>query len=267
VHTVVLTHAHLDHAGLASRWQEEGARVVAGRADAPALMHDGDARERERRLGRAELLRQGVPPEALAVPASVSERYTRWRAPLRMSSVQPDGLLDDGDAIAPGGRPLRVLACPGHTPGTIVVIDDVSGAYFTGDHVLPRMAPSSGIQFEGERRRPSLPAYLASLHRARALGNTCRCAYPGHGALMPDLAEEATWAVRLLEQRARRLLAQLQHGPGTAYTLALRMFPHLGARHLRPVMAETIGLLDLLAERGQARADESPSEVVWHPLV
>lgn len=264
VHTVILTHAHLDHAGLAARWQSVGARILVGHDDAPALALGDAGREQERRRARATLMRHGVPPDALAAPISGGERYTRWPAPLRMTPVRPDRLLHDGDEIEASRDTPRVVACPGHTPGTILVVDAGAGRVFTGDHVLPRMAPTSGIQFDGERRRPSLPAYLASLTHTRALGADVPRVYPGHGEPGADLAAEADWAIRLLEQRARRLWGQLQQGRSTAYGLALRLFPHLSARHLRPVLAETIGLLDLLVERGQARADESGPVIVWH---
>ena len=292
VRTVLLTHAHLDHAGLAARWQAHGARILIGRADAPALALDDAAREHERALARRELLRHGVPPDLLvesrapeparppalprgngAPPGSAApptaaltdlRRYTRWPSALRMTPLRPDGLLDDGQLVKACGRGLRVVACPGHTPGTVLLLDEATGALFTGDHVLPRMAPTSGIQFEGGRRRPSLPRYLESLHAARRLAPRVTAVYPGHGGAIADLAEAVDWAVRLLEQRARRLAAKLHRGPGTAFDVAVRMFAHLRPPRLRPVIAETLGLLDLLAERGQAAAEETPERVVWH---
>jgi glyoxylase-like metal-dependent hydrolase (beta-lactamase superfamily II) len=294
VRTVVLTHAHLDHAGLAARWQAQGARILAGRADAPALALDDAAREQERALARREMLRHGVPPDLLlesraadptrlapgqpgaAVPRPAAttpfaaladlRRYTRWPSPLRMTAVRPDGLLDDGEHVEACGRRLRIVACPGHTPGTVLILDEASGALFTGDHILPRMAPTSGIQFEGGRRRPSLPRYLESLHRARRLAGRVTVVHPGHGRTIADLAEAVDWAVRVLEQRAHRLVMRLERGPGTAFEIAVRMFAHLEPPRLRPVIAETIGLLDLLAERGRAVADEAPDRVTWRAL-
>jgi glyoxylase-like metal-dependent hydrolase (beta-lactamase superfamily II) len=266
VHTVLLTHAHLDHAGLAARWQAAGSRILIGRGDAAALALDGAAYEEERALARRELLRHGVPPGALAVRPARGERYTRWPAPLRTTPVHADGILDHGACAGDRSRPLRVIVCPGHTPGTLLFLDRQGGALFTGDHILPRMAPTSGIQFDGPRRRPSLPTYLASLHAARPLAGHVAVTMPGHGEPIDDLGEAVDWTIRLLEKRANRLLVRLRQAPGTAYALALRLFPHLGPRHLRAVIAECIGLLDLLAERGQATADESTEPVVWRSL-
>jgi len=262
IHTVVLTHAHQDHAGLAARWQAAGARIYAGRADAPALALDPAARELERARGRAELLRQGAPLDALTAPTGAGERYTRWPAPLRMTAVRPDILLDHGTTAGTHGRALRVVAAPGHTPGTLLLLDGTGGAVFSGDHLLPRMAPTSGIQFTQGRRHPSLPAYLASLRAVRDL--PAARVYPGHGEPFADLGEAVDWTIRFLEQRARRTLVALRRGPGTTYELALRLFPHLTPRHLRPVLAETLGLLDLLAERGLAIASDTGEPVRWH---
>lgn len=262
IHTVVLTHHHLDHAGLAARWQTAGARIVAGRADAPALAMDGAARERERALARVALLDHGVPPEMLATPAGSGERYTRWPAALRMTPVQADLLVADGDLVG-ADRPLRVVECPGHTPGTILLLDERTGQVFTGDHVLPRMAATAGIQFDGQRRRPSLPRFLASLHAARGLADRPGRALPGHGKPIADLSDAIDWTVRFIEQRTRRAHGHLRAGPATAYDLAVRMFPHLGPARVRPAMAETLGLLDLLAERGLAVCDQSRSPAIW----
>ncbi len=271
VHTVVLTHHHLDHAGLAARWQAQGARILAGRDDAGALAMDTAARAHERALARAALVRNGAPPALLTAPIGPSDGGVRWPSTLRMTPVDADGLLDDGDVITVAFRPLRVIACPGHTPGTIMLLDEATGTVFTGDHILPRAAPTAGIQFDGERRRPGLPAYLRSVvtcgARIVVAGGAAppqrQPAYPGHGEPIADLHEAATWTARFLEQRARRVHAHLRRGPGTAYEIAARVFPRLDHRHVRPVMAETLGLLDLLAERGLAHAGESKARITW----
>ena len=54
VRTVLLTHGHIDHAGLAHRWAEAGATVLAGAADLPALTGEGPRGESTRDARRDE---------------------------------------------------------------------------------------------------------------------------------------------------------------------------------------------------------------------
>ncbi len=47
----------------------------------------------------------------------------------------PTRLLDDGQVLDPGGRRLRVVHTPGHSPDAICLFDEASGLLFGGDTV------------------------------------------------------------------------------------------------------------------------------------
>lgn len=267
VRTVVLTHAHPDHAGLAARWQQTGAAIWAGKAEEHELALDADGRRALRERAVAVLLEHGVPPELLAQPRParaggrpLGERGS-WPGPLRVNPVRPDRLLSDGELLEDAGLTPRVMHCPGHTPGTILLRDDAAGVVYTGDHLLPRTSATAGIQFTGTIRRPSLPEFVRSLERSRSLAGMV--VMPGHGESMPDAGAAVTWTLSYLERRAERLRRRLADGADTAYDLATRLLRHLRPEHVWPVMAETIGLLDLLRERGEAVAERSSGLIVY----
>lgn len=46
---------------------------------------------------------------------------------------EPTGLLKDGDTIELGNRKLIIYHTPGHSPGHIVIFDELRGYLFTGD--------------------------------------------------------------------------------------------------------------------------------------
>lgn len=268
VRDVVITHAHLDHAGLAARWLQVGARIWVGSGDAVALLRGEVGITEARTLARGYLRRQGVPEELLAQRGGPEEREgeddregptkdglrrgqydhtAHWPAPLRFPPPVSAQILCDGATLSG----LRVRACPGHTPGSVVLLDEQTHVLYTGDHLLPGFTPPPGLLFLDGQRWPALPHWLASLRALLPLGTTR--VMPGHGEPFDDLPTAVGRTCAHAEQRARRLLRLLSAGPLTAYELLLRLFPHLPGGLLWFKLAEVIGLLDLLNERSAVR--------------
>ena len=131
IEAVYLTHGHCDHAGNAAYFAERGAKVYAHRQEAPYL-----GLPRRTYAGNfSQFLRR--PLSALAFWAGERLYPVERRT--------PDVLLGDGDCIdAPGGR-LRVVACPGHSPGHIAFFREEDAALFSGDavmNIIPLRRPS-----------------------------------------------------------------------------------------------------------------------------
>lgn len=56
----------------------------------------------------------------------------------RAEELCPAKPLSDGDVIDLGGKTLRVILFPGHTPGGICLLDEKDRVLFTGDSILGR---------------------------------------------------------------------------------------------------------------------------------
>lgn len=270
VRQVVLTHYHRDHAGLAARWQAEGARIIGGRDDAPQLLHQPADRQLLRERAAAVLAHNGVAREQAwwSIPARegagdhrAADGHGAWPGQLRITPLAPDVLVDGGDCITLGGRLLTVTACPGHTPGSILLQDERGGDVFTGDHLLPQQVATVGIQFRDRERWPSMPPFVRSLEQTRALAG--RRALPGHGEPVADTGDAASWSLRYIERRLTRIQRRLAGGPATAYEIVQALFPRHQPEHLVTLMTEVIGLLDLLHERGQARTVDDEPPLQW----
>ncbi|MDA0365075.1 MAG: MBL fold metallo-hydrolase, partial [Chloroflexi bacterium] len=159
-----------------------------------------------------------------------------------------------------GGRTLRLIQAPGHTPGNLVAWCEEDRALFSGDTLLPTTIPTPGLHFPGAvtgeaeaPRWPSLPRFLRSVAAVRALAPTT--VYPGHGELMTDATKYLDRFESHHARRARQVRAHLAtHGPSTAFEVTRALFARLPAERLGQVMTEVIGHFDLLIERGEATA-------------
>ncbi len=81
--------------------------------------------------------------------------------------------LHDGEQIELGGRVLRVIGAPGHTPDSIALLDKKNGLLFTGDTFY-----AGPIYLY--RPETDLDAYLASVQKLAALRPRLRLLLPAH---------------------------------------------------------------------------------------
>ena len=273
VRAVIVTHGHADHAGLAHRWAEAGARIFALAPDMTALTAGDGWREHQARRGREELSRHGCPPATVRLLDGIRRERSaalRWTgAP--WGSVAPAV----GDHVfpieGPGGESsLRIVAAPGHTPGNLGALVEETGELYGGDTLLPGRIPSAGLHFHsstGTPRWPSLPPYVRSVEWIESLPLTRLL--PGHGAGDGDgpidPAAEARRFLAHYRRRGRQVRAALGEGRATAYELARRVFPRLPEERVGQAMTEVIGHLDVGLQEGTARREEDAGGT-WHHL-
>jgi glyoxylase-like metal-dependent hydrolase (beta-lactamase superfamily II) len=151
VHTLVLTHAHVDHIGAAAAIvRDTGCRVVAHTLDAAAI-ETGD-------------------PEKTA-----ASWYQRTLPPLRVDHR----VAGEAESLVfPGGR-LELLHTPGHTPGSMVALAELGRErVLFGQDIHGPFSPGFGSD---------VAAWRLSMERLLALEATILC--EGHfGVFRPAAA-------------------------------------------------------------------------------
>lgn len=96
--TLLLTHAHFDHAGNAEQLQKDGVKVLISEIDAPKLSN------------------------GLNLASDFGRTF---------NSFIPDQMLKDGQVLNIEDIQIKVIATPGHTDGSLTFM--VGNSLFTGD--------------------------------------------------------------------------------------------------------------------------------------
>ena len=102
---MVNTHGHIDHIGCNRQFQE----VYINEKDIPILLGGG------------------------VVPLTENLKEAEAALPYQLKRIK------DGESFELGGRTLHVIEIGGHTPGSIGLLDDKTGALFSGDAVARRI--------------------------------------------------------------------------------------------------------------------------------
>jgi glyoxylase-like metal-dependent hydrolase (beta-lactamase superfamily II) len=213
--TVVVTHHHPDHLGLAERVRTlAGARIVMSAAERRVLAAAVDPAARDPESYRATLVRWGVPEERH------DELVASFARPSLTGDVEPDLLVGDGDVLELGGRRLEVVETPGHTGGHICLADRDARLLFTGDHVLPRIYSGVGIGvLEGGEPMGDL---LASLDRLSEFDDFT--VLPGHEFRFTGLAaRRARIAAHHLRRTGEVAALAAELGDRSVWTYASRL--------------------------------------------
>ncbi len=251
----VVTHAHWDHYSQALHLREEfGTRVRIGRGERPSISAYDTRKGLHPR--QVDLLRRAGADALAEVIAGTPPTREERKVPHTM----PDGWLDDGERIELNARGLDVFETPGHTRGHIVLRDAAAGLLFAGDHILPHISPSIGLETEPEPK--PLRSYLDSLRLVRDMPDTLLL--PAHGPVTPSTHVRVD---ELLEHHAERLdaaAAQVRAGHATGFEVAAAMpwtrrkrrLDDLDAFSQMLAVLEIEAHLDVLADRGVLDAHE-----------
>jgi hydroxyacylglutathione hydrolase len=102
VEKIILTHGHIDHAGGAKELRDKLGVGIEGPHPADRFLLDN-------------LAKQGA---SYGIPAQ---------------PVTPDRWLEEGETVSVAGHTFEVLHCPGHSPGSVVLVNRAHKLIIMGD--------------------------------------------------------------------------------------------------------------------------------------
>ncbi|MBP1760174.1 MAG: Zn-dependent hydrolase, glyoxylase [Firmicutes bacterium] len=178
---VLVSHWHVDHAGAASTFAQEGAQVYVSSRDYQewASFVNGQAYSLLNEWATHEW---GVPEIEIPGMLKISKRLQHLTAlPDQVKLIEPEHTIMAGDNL------LRAIATPGHTAGHLSFYNEKDKILFSGDMLLPDEIPYPGIWQENGNVVSGLPSYIESLKSIEALG--AQIYLPGHGLASANLVD------------------------------------------------------------------------------
>ena len=153
----VATHMHYDHSGGLHQFEKFSIHCL----EADAI----------RNGNQYDMARFFLRHADIAVLPSEGWKFSDYR----VKAAEPSTVLEEGHVFDLGDRSLRVLHFPGHTAGSIGLIDEKARILFSGDTVyksnpLISFLPTSDVN-----------SFVQSCRRLQNLSNQVDVVFPGHG--------------------------------------------------------------------------------------
>jgi glyoxylase-like metal-dependent hydrolase (beta-lactamase superfamily II) len=254
----VVTHAHIDHFGLAGE--------VVRRSGGELWMH---------RRTDLDLAKYAEPDEAIdrrmlmladhglygPELTESSEGLRDW-LPVMPSVGTPSRLLDGGEQFAAGGRTWEIVHTPGHSPGHVCLWNAAERLLCSGDHLLQVVSPP--VTFERGFEPDPMGSYLESLDRVRDLAP--ELVLPGHGTPFRDGARRAEAIAAGKRRRLSQVRELVADRPRTVAELTADLFgsAQLTGSQRHFVTAEILAYLAFHEARRSLRRTRRPDGVfLW----
>jgi glyoxylase-like metal-dependent hydrolase (beta-lactamase superfamily II) len=258
VSRIVITHAHIDHYGLAGRLLElTGAQLwmhAMTDLDTEKYRHPDTAMARRRDMYADHGL---TDPEL----ASLAGGLEVW-LPYLYSVVEASTRLRGGERFSIGGREYEVIHTPGHSYGHLCLYAPAAGALFSGDHLLPGVTPP--VTFERGFEPDPLRSYLDSL--ARIDERDPQRVLPGHGRPFGECRRRIEAITRSKMRRLDAIRQVIRDRPRTVVEIADELFVGAVLRFQRNfAMSETLAHIAYLRWSGQVERRTRPDGVYeWY---
>jgi glyoxylase-like metal-dependent hydrolase (beta-lactamase superfamily II) len=259
--TLVVTHNHPDHYGLAGR--------LVQLANCGVLMHHLDAVHIESRYAnitalQAEMERwlriHGAPEGEVSTLAKASEAILD-----RVNIAKPDIEVTGGERISAGTLEWEIIWTPGHSVGHICLYEANQKLFMSGDHILNPISPSVGLH-AASMGNP-LAEYMTSLEAVRELD--VEMVLPAHGDEFRGFRERIDELVEHHDERLAEIVDIVSRERQTAYEIASRMRWNLEGSWdeyppfmRRMATTEALAHLELLHSSGRVKRFSEPGGIV-----
>ena len=248
IRRIVLTHAHVDHCGLAKQIRDEAktSEIFVHNWESGHLFGELNNEEQRSLMNRA-----GIPADVFR---KIQDNFNQ--VGLLTDEISKDEFkeLQDEMELEFTSGILKVLHTPGHTPGSCSFFREANRTLIAGDCVLKRITPNPIVSpdpFVKNKRFKSLAEYLVSLAKIRSCSPTL--IYGGHGEPIEDFEEIFHRYIRSIDERQKQVVDLVSNDASTAWEAANKLFPDAIGKDVHRFLAisEAVAHLDYAEMEGK----------------
>jgi glyoxylase-like metal-dependent hydrolase (beta-lactamase superfamily II) len=264
---VFVTHMHPDHIGMAG-WltRKFGVRLWMTRLEylSCRVMMSDTGRE--------------APPDAIEFcrragwgPAAIETYRARFGNFGKHIHAMPDSYrrLDDGEEIAIGANPWRVVVGSGHSPEHACLYCPALKLLISGDQVLPRISSNVSV-YPIEPDADPMSHWLASLAKIRREVADDVLVLPAHNDCFRGLharLDSLTHGQERALQRLRAMLGEPRRAIDVFAALFARPIHESDVLLLGMATGESVACLNYLLRRGEISREADRDGVYWYRSV
>jgi glyoxylase-like metal-dependent hydrolase (beta-lactamase superfamily II) len=254
---IIITHCHIDHVGLAGKVSDiSGARIWLHKWDLNKLYRGNDDNFKSKTHTYRDFFVSAGIPEA-PIDSAINSMYDRFKT--YFGAVYKEETLQGGEVFPFDDFQLEVIHTPGHSPGSVCLLNGSSGDLFSGDTLLQDISSNPVAEItppENGREYKSLAMFQKSLAHLREMD--IETVLPGHGAEFHNHRERINELFERHNQRRAELLKLLRDYPKrggkiypmTLFTLSSELFPDLKGFDIFLGISEVRGHLEILEQEG-----------------
>lgn len=266
IEKIIVTHGHVDHFGLAARIRDaagHGIKILAHPEEKWRMSTENFEAGLWSQEANELMVMAGTPEE------EIEKARKRFRAMSNLAEPLDEvDFLEDGDELEGSGFELKVIHTPGHTAGSICLLEMRSRVLFSGDTVIKHISPNPILEpRRKELRDPgyqSLSAFLGSLEKLRCLD--VDLVFPAHGESLNDLRGIIQTYVTHHEERMDRIWSALRNKPKPIYNMINEVFPYMPEDHIFLGISELISHLEVLMRREKARIVDTGPPTLYYAV-
>lgn len=264
--TIVVTHVHPDHFGLAGRIKHlsPNTQLITHQLESDLIEPRYIKFSELQHKMSAMLRRHGAPSsELLALKSSSMPAIEFVRVTF------PDSTLYGGEIISTGRYDLEVIWTPGHSIGHICLYEPENQLLFSGDHILPNI--TTNVSYHVQSGDNPLGDYLNALHKIENL--PVKKILPAHEHVFTDLRGRITKLIGHHDDREAEIQQAVLKGLHSAYEISSQIswnipdldWDKLPSLHKRIALLETAAHLECMRWEGKIQRIIEDGLVTFKP--